>query len=112
MNDADLERYRQHLLALREDLASIRASSEDARATVQLDQQSVGRLSRMDAIQGQQMAQASERRRVVERQRIDAALERIAAGDFGDCFLCGEPIDPRRLAIDPAATRCVACVDR
>ncbi|MGB1088279.1 MAG: TraR/DksA family transcriptional regulator, partial [Alphaproteobacteria bacterium] len=37
--------------------------SRDAARTVELDQSKVGRLSRMDALQGQAMAQETERRR-------------------------------------------------
>ena len=51
--------------------------SKESRATVMLDQQSVGRLSRMDALQGQAMAQAGEDRRQLLLRRIEAALARI-----------------------------------
>ena len=39
------------------------AAGQDAQKTVELDQQAVGRLSRMDALQNQAMAQATARRR-------------------------------------------------
>ena len=111
MDPDKLSTFRKQLLALEAELVSIGESSKDSRATVVLDQQSVGRLSRMDAIQAQQMAQETERRRTIQCQRIDAALKRIDAGEFGECFICGEPIDPRRLSFDPTTTRCVDCVD-
>ena len=85
------------------------AMARDARSVVSLDQQSVGRLSRMDALQGQAMAQASERQRVAELARIDAAVQRIDAGTYGDCLSCGEEIAPGRLEADPAASLCIAC---
>jgi RNA polymerase-binding transcription factor len=40
---------------------------------------------------------------------IDAALARIAAGSYGRCEVCGEPIAPARLAARPDATRCITC---
>ncbi len=40
---------------------------------------------------------------------IDAALERVAAGRYGRCERCGQPIAPERLAARPAATTCIAC---
>lgn len=76
---------------------------------VELDQQSVGRLSRSDALQMQAMARAQGARRAAEARRLALALDRIAEGEFGYCEHCGEAIPPRRLDIDPTATRCVAC---
>lgn len=85
------------------------ALSEETRSTVILDQQSVGRLSRMDAMQQQAMAQATERRRAVERQKLEAALARIDADEFGFCVDCGDDIPPARLALDPTVLRCISC---
>ncbi len=82
---------------------------QDAQQTVALDQQSVGRLSRMDAMQQQAMAQATARRRSGQRQRLEAALERIEAGEYGDCVDCAEPLPLGRLELDPAATLCISC---
>ncbi|MEM5585205.1 TraR/DksA C4-type zinc finger protein [Roseibium sp. AS2] len=100
---------RQTLLSLRDELESLREISEESRAPVELDQQSVGRLSRMDALQGQAMAQASERQRLAHIQRIDAALLRLDKGDYGACAECGEPIADKRLKADPAAAFCINC---
>jgi DnaK suppressor protein len=41
---------------------------------------------------------------------IDAALERLRVGGYGDCVVCGRPIDPERLLARPTADRCVGCV--
>ncbi|MET1415597.1 TraR/DksA C4-type zinc finger protein [Roseibium sp. HPY-6] len=100
---------REKLIALKEELESYSEISEDARATVTLDQQSVGRLSRMDALQGQAMAQASERQRRADIQKIGAALKRLDEGDYGFCVECGEDIAAKRLEVDPAAAYCIRC---
>jgi len=105
----DPHQIRKHLLALKEDLESFSEISEDARATVTLDQQAVGRLSRMDALQGQAMAQAAERQRRADIQRIDAALKRLEDGEYGYCVACGEDIAAKRLEVDPAAAFCIRC---
>lgn len=68
LNDAE-----KLLLARKAELTELTAISEGDRATVALDQQSVGRLSRMDAMQRQAMAQANDRQRARELQRIDSA---------------------------------------
>ncbi|GAB4232898.1 MAG: TraR/DksA C4-type zinc finger protein [Methyloligellaceae bacterium] len=100
---------RSRLLARRQELEALSEMAAGARSTVTLDQQSVGRLSRMDAMQQQAMAQATERQRAQEILRIDQALRRLEAGDYGYCEECGENIAEKRLEIDPAALLCVRC---
>ena len=111
MNDRELENIRQQLSRRANELRALEKSSESSSRPVQLDQASVGRLSRMDAMQAQQMALETARRRREELAGIEGALRRMDAGEYGICFVCGEPIDIRRLAIAPASTRCVACAD-
>ncbi len=110
MNDADLETYRQCLVDLRTSLLALEETSRDAARVVELDQATVGRLSRMDAMQAQQMAQETERRRHLQLQKIEGALRRIEADEFGYCYVCGDEIDARRLQADPTITRCVKCM--
>jgi DnaK suppressor protein len=105
----DLAAMRARLLAERAALLSVSETSADSRNAVELDQTSVGRLSRMDAMQQQAMALATERRRAASLARIDAALARIDSGAYGWCTRCGEPVPPGRLHLDPATPTCVAC---
>ncbi|MEL6769024.1 MAG: TraR/DksA C4-type zinc finger protein [Pseudomonadota bacterium] len=91
------------------EIAAEEARTAADRAPVTLDQQSVGRLSRMDAMQVQAMAAAQSRRRTAERARLEAALARITDGSFGACTECGEDIAPKRLELDPGQTRCIDC---
>lgn len=109
MDPDDAPGIRARLLAMRTDLEALIAGSKEARAAVELDQTKVGRLSRMDALQGQQMALAADRRRILELYNIDAALRRLEAGDYGNCTRCDEPIAPKRLALDPATPLCIEC---
>ena len=81
----------------------------DAAAPVELEQNRVGRLSRMDAMQQQAMqkaSQASLRRRVVQ---IDLALRALAQGDYGFCDECGLEISAARLQVAPESLLCVRC---
>jgi DnaK suppressor protein len=103
---------RTRLLARRAELEEEDRLSAEARAPVALDQDSVGRLSRIDAMQVQSMALAAERRRQAERARIEAALQRIRDGEWGWCVTCGEEIAPARLEHDPSVSQCVACASR
>ncbi len=110
--ELDSDYWRAQLEALREELVALEQSGNDAGHTVELDQSRMGRLSRMDALQGQQMAQASARRRKEMMTRVEGALRRLDSGDFGFCFVCGEDVDVARLKIDPTTTRCIDCVER
>jgi DnaK suppressor protein len=105
----DLEALRQALVSERDDLLGSSLSTAASRDPVKLDQQSVGRLSRMDALQVQAMAQAEEARRQQRLRLIEAALRRIDEGEYGYCVTCGDDIPGKRLAFDPAAARCVDC---
>ncbi len=109
MNESRQAHFR-HLIQSR--LAEI--DDEDAlgaasQATVELDQQSVGRLSRMDALQNQAMAKAQAGRRQIEKARLTAALARMAEEEYGYCEDCGDAIAAARLELDPAAAKCIGC---
>ena len=103
------ETARKVLTQRLEELETLSRDSRSDREPVTLDQQSVGRLSRMDAMQQQAMAQATERQRLIDLQKIHAALKRVDEGEFGYCENCGEEIAEERLKIDPAVAMCVKC---
>jgi DnaK suppressor protein len=105
----DAENVRERLTALKAELLELSRSSREDRRPVELDQQSVGRLSRQDSLQVQAMAQAADVRRSQEVRRIDAALQRLDDGEYGWCTECGEAIEARRLEIDPVSPRCAGC---
>lgn len=100
---------RELLLRRRAELDEQDRMSAADRAPVKLDQDSVGRLSRIDAMQMQAMALATERRRAGERRRINAALKRVEEGEFGYCLTCGDAINPGRLEQDPSVSQCLEC---
>lgn len=103
------EKFRERLRDLQAQIRAQDAETLDQRVPVELDQQSVGRLSRMDALQVQAMAQETSRRRTAQLRRIAAALARIDEGEYGYCVKCGDEIAPRRLELDPAAPLCIGC---
>jgi len=105
-------RFQEKLLQLRVDLEAVAATGEESAGIVELDQSKVGRLSRMDAMQAQAMAQASSQRREQMLRNISAALGRIERGEYGDCQSCDEPINPKRLDFDPTATLCIECASK
>jgi DnaK suppressor protein len=105
----DVAAARAQLEARREELNALSSSSAKDRDAVALDQQAVGRLSRMDAMQQQAMAQAQERSRSSELRQIEQALQRIDEGEYGWCVTCGELIAARRLELNPSVAVCVTC---
>lgn len=107
--NAKFSRFRQRLEQELDELVILRDSSAADRASVQLDQQSVGRISRVDALQNQQIAIAADRQRQAQIARIRRALSNLDQDCFGYCVKCGEEISERRLEADPSAYLCIGC---
>jgi|TARA_B110000444_G_C18425649_1_gene404410 DnaK suppressor protein len=105
----DNSEMRQKLLQMREQLQSTAITRNGSAQVVELDQSKVGRLSRMDALQAQEMAKASVLRSQRALMQISAALERIENNEFGVCQYCDQTIAPLRLQVDPAALLCIRC---
>lgn len=101
--------FEKRLLARKKELEELEQISKSSTKTVTLDQSRVGRLSRMDALQGQAMAAETARRRRDEIQRIRAALRRIESDDFGYCVKCDEEIPLSRIEFDPSSPTCLSC---
>ena len=113
MSEAPSEKFlsdrQQQLMMLIEELEQLTHDAAESVAAVTLDQTKVGRLSRMDALQGQAMAKATGRRREQTIALARVALNRLATGNYGDCVECGEWINPRRLEMDPVVSLCIGC---
>ena len=108
----DIDDYKRLLLKKKAELNSLDESSADSRKAVTLDQTSVGRLSRMDALQGQAMNKAIGERRKQALLRIESALKRIECDDYGYCISCDEEIPEKRLSFDPASLYCMECAGK
>lgn len=107
--EVDIEAFRKCLQDELAELEELLRSTAADSAPVELDQQSVGRIARMDAIRAQAMAADAQKHRLGRVNKIKAALKRIDDGEFGYCSACGEPIANGRLAIDPTYATCVRC---
>ncbi len=111
MNESEIEQCRQQLLSLRAALLDLEEASSEATQPVELDKSGMGCLSRRDSMQAQQIAEEGPRLRKRQLQKIDGALRRIEAGEYGKCFVCEEELDARGLSVDPTTTRCENCVE-
>lgn len=105
----DVAYFLDKLVARSSELEAEEARLVVDRAPVALDQDSVGRLSRIDAIQVQAMALAQQRRRQAVRAAIGAAFRRIEVDEYGYCQKCGDAIAVARLEHNPAVATCIEC---
>ena len=112
MND---ELTPEQLAELRDDLAALKVELEVLLDTtdagvkpVDLDEP-IGRLSRMDAIQQQKMAQANRQRNTQRLQMVIAALASDPEDEYGWCKRCDDPVGYGRLKSRPETPFCVAC---
>ena len=108
MDSGQLEKYRSQLELLRTEIRADLDASKEASEVVELDT-SIGRLSRVDAMQNQQMALELRRRQEQQLQRIANALKRMDKGAYGLCGKCKQPISKDRLEVSPDAVMCVRC---
>lgn len=73
---------------------------------------SIGRVSRMDAINNKSVAEAGLRSAKRKLSNLEKAYIKIDNPDFGQCTMCKNPIPAPRLMYMPESTRCVRCADR
>ena len=87
---------------------SLKATAAAARPR-DLEQDTVGRLSRIDALQNQGLSQNLAAREKAQLKAIMDALQRLEDGSYGSCTGCGGGIPYERLLIYPEALACQAC---
>ena len=109
MDDAEREALHAQLVERREALRQLLSGSDESTERVEIDNSCQSRLSRVEAQQDREMVRALRARWERELSRVEGALRRMENNEYGDCFVCGEPIPLRRLESDPSVTRCVEC---
>ena len=105
-----LEELHRDLLADRVRLEEDLQLTKEGSQPVDLDTP-IGRLSRMDAIQQQQMTKAGRATLDIKLRQVRASLEAYRKGDYGYCRSCHEPIAYARLKARPEAPFCLSCQD-
>ena len=104
-----MQQLNHDLLNLQKQLISQLQQTADQSQPVTLDQQSVGRVSRIDAIQQQQMAKANRSQSEMQLNRVVLALKSVEQGGYGYCKQCDESIGFARLKARPDSPLCVHC---
>ncbi len=110
-SQTDLETFSDKLTARIAELQTLEEVASGATDTVTLDQSKVGRLSRMDALQAQEISKESRRRRQLLLRRIEPALRRLELDEYGWCVDCDEAIPSARLEYDPTCSTCISCAE-
>jgi len=95
----------------------LQSSHEDIKALEKLTQpikpeNSLGRISRMDAINNKSVAEAALRNKKKKIIQMKLALSSIDKEGFGNCENCKRPIQAARLIYMPESTKCVKCASR
>ena len=101
----DLEDKTRALIA---ELETAVKNSGDATTAVAPDP-AIGRLSRIDAMQQQEMAKAGVRRHHQRIAALEQALQQMDEGTYGMCTKCSEDIEFSRLAVAPELRLCATC---
>jgi len=110
LNPQQLAEFRQDLLELQRSLNEAVSLAREGARTVELDQP-IGRLSRMDAIQNQQIAKAGLRNQQIRLRQVEAALIALNNGEYGLCKICELNIAYRRLKARPESPLCLECAE-
>lgn len=110
-DNRDLGQFRERLNCRLAELDALE-QQVDRKANVELDQNRVGRLSRMDALQQQAMQDEILARAKGERAKILLALARIERDDYGWCIECDSAIGKGRLLFDPTIQTCIVCASK
>ena len=108
MDAGRISYFRKRLETLSKEVNGALNASKDSANVVERDT-AFGRLSRMDAMQNQQMALELRRRQENQLLRIKNALKRMDQGRYGLCGKCKQPIAEERLEISPDTVVCVRC---
>jgi len=112
LTKTEIDRLKITLERLKEELKKQVSQSESSTKIVTLDQTLIGRLSRVDAMQQQNMAISTRQNKAFRLRKIQIALEAIRMENYGYCDKCDDAIGYARLNVQPEANLCINCQDK
>ena len=108
VREKQLEGFRQRLLTMEVEINTLLGRTSEDSKPVDLDLP-IGRLSRADAIQMQNMAALNKRQLDIKLKQVEGALSAIKTGSYGSCRNCKGEIHPARLDARPETPFCIDC---
>jgi DnaK suppressor protein len=111
MDRDEQARYAAALEAAAAELRRLLAGDGESTQPVAPDR-AIGRLTRVGAMQAQQMSLAGRLRQQQRLLRIGHALELVKQGTYGSCTRCGEDIERARLDAIPDTFVCMPCMEQ
>ena len=111
MDSKEKSQFKKRLIALIEKQEEEIALLEEMSKPIS-PENSIGRVSRMDAINNKGVSDASLRNKKDKLAKLKIALTKIDGAGFGICSRCSRPIIPARLMYMPESSRCINCADK
>ena len=108
MTQKELQLLEKEIKQLIKQLESEIADLEESTAPI-APENSIGRISRMDAINNKSVVEASLRNRRKKLSKLHLSLAKIRQPGFGTCSSCKKKINPKRLMLLPESDKCVRC---
>ena len=108
MNDSEKALFKDKLKTLLSEIEDYLEQSEDSAEAVSPDK-GLGRLSRMEAMQDQQLVLEVRRRQKRRKAEVFNAISRLEQDQFGQCIFCGSQIAEERLDAFPEVQTCMKC---
>jgi DnaK suppressor protein len=106
MKPKELKNLRKKYVELRENLIK---TLENSDYEIDVDGDDVDLLQGQSLIRVQNQISANNIKKL---RAIDAAIESIDDGEYGDCQDCGEPIGIKRLEAIPGVCTCIGCAEK
>ncbi len=110
LSDNQITELQLRLTTQREELISLLKSTRDGTRPVALDEP-IGRLTRMDAMQQQNMSAETRRQAGLRLRQVEQAIGHVERGTYGLCLRCEDPIGYARLNARPESPFCLVCQD-
>ena len=108
MKQEELKKLEKEIKDLINKLESEISDLEESAAPV-APENSIGRISRMDAINNKSVVEASLRNRKKKLSRLRLSLSKVYDPGFGQCTYCKKTINPKRLMLVPESDKCINC---
>ena len=108
MKQEELKKLAKEIKSLITQLKKEISDLEDSTAPIS-PENSIGRISRMDAINNKSVVEASLRNRKKKLSKLQLALAKINTPGFGLCTSCKQTINPKRLMLLPESVKCIKC---